>query len=86
MCFMSELINILIGILVLLLGIPLGKYLAKFAKEELKSGQKWFKLIVIISLIIGLVGLILGDDVLMFTMFFIAIVTSKSLKVKKGKR
>lgn len=83
---MTEIINILIGIFVLLLGIPLGNYLAKFTKEELKKGQKWFKLIVTISLIIGLVGLIIGDDVLMFTMFFIAIVTSKSLKVKKGKR
>ena len=83
---MTEIINILIGIFVLLLGIPLGNYLAKFTKEELKKGQKWFKLIVTISLIIGLIGLIIGDDVLMFTMFFIAIVTSKSLKVKKGKR
>lgn len=82
---MSELINILIGILVLLLGIPLGNYLAKFTKEELKAGQIWFKLIIITSSIIGMIGLILGDDVLMFSMFFIAIVTSRSLKVKKGK-
>ena len=83
---MTEIINILIGILVLVLGIPLGNYLAKFTKEELKSGQKWFKLLTIITLIIGAIGLIIGDDVLMFTMFFIAIVTSRSLRGKKGKR
>ncbi len=83
---MTELTNILIGILVLVLGIPLGNLLARFTKEELKTGQRWFKLLAIITLILGLIGLIIGDDVLMFTMFFIAIVTSRSLKVKKGKR
>ena len=71
--------NILIGILVLLLGIPLGSYLAKTTKDELESGQKWFNLIIVASLIGGFVGLILGDDVLMFSLFFIAVVTSRSL-------
>ncbi len=77
---MQEVINLLIGIAVLLLGIPIGNYLAKQTKEELKSGQKWFKLIIIISLIGGLIGLIIGNDALLFTFFFIAIVTSRSLK------
>ena len=77
---MQEMINLLIGILVLLLGFPLGSYLAKITKEELKSGQKWFKLIIILSLIGGFVGLIIQNDVLMFSLFFIAIVTSQSLK------
>ena len=77
---MNELINLLIGILVLLLGFPLGGFLAKITKEELKSGQKWFKLIIILSLAGGFVGLILGNDVLMFSLFFIAIVTSRGLR------
>ena len=75
-----EIINILIGILILLLGIPLGNYLAKITKEELRSGQKWFKLIIIISLIGGFIGLAISDDVLMFSLFFIAVVVSRSLK------
>ncbi len=83
---MQEIVKILIGIVVLVLGVFIGKLLARFTKEELKSGQGWFKAIIIISLIIGIVGLIIGNDILMFTMFFIAIVTSRSLKVKKGKR
>jgi len=77
---MAEVTNILIGILVLLLGIPLGNYLARWTKDELMSGQKWFKLIVVVSLMGGFVGLILGDDVLMFSLFFIAVVTSGSLE------
>ena len=83
---MQDIIKILIGIVVLFLGVFIGNLLAKFTKEELKTGQGWFRMIIILSLIGGVIGLIIGNDILMFTMFFIAIVTSRSLKVKKGKR
>ena len=83
---MQDLTKILMGIIVLFLSVFVGNLLAKFTKEELKTGRGWFRIIIILSLIIGVVGLIIGNDVLMFTMFFIAIVTSRSLKVKKGKR
>ncbi len=79
---MQEMIKLIIGIGVLVLGIPLGILLAKKTKEELKSGQKWFKIIIILSLIGGVIGLIIGDDVLFFSFFFIAIVVSMSLKRK----
>ncbi len=77
---MQEIIKLLIGIGVLALGFPIGSYLAKITKEELKSGKRWFGIIIIVSLIGGVIGLILEDDVLMFSFFFIAIVTSRSLK------
>ena len=83
---MQDFMKILIGIIVLVLGVFIGNLLAKFTKEELKTGQSWFKIIIILSLIGGVIGLIVGNDILMFTMFFIAIVTSRSLKIKKGKR
>ena len=73
-------IELLMGIIVLLFGFPIGNYLAKVTKEELKSGQKWFKLIIIISLLGGFIGLIFGNDIVLFSFFFIAIVTSRSLK------
>jgi hypothetical protein len=79
---MQEILSLLIGIVILALGFPIGTYLAKETKEELKSGQKWFKLIVWIGLIAGFVGFILQNDVIMFSFFFIAIVASKSLKKK----
>jgi len=79
---MEEIIKFLIGIGILLLGIPIGSYLAKITKEELKKGQKWFKLIIIISLIGAIVSLILSNDILLFSFLFIAIVTSRSLRKK----
>ena len=77
---MQEIIKLLIGIIVLILGIPIGSYLAKITKEELKGGRKGFILLVWIGLIGGFIGLIIGNDVLLFTMFFIAIVSSRSLR------
>jgi hypothetical protein len=77
---MNELFQLLIGLGVLALGLPIGMFLAKHTKEELKSGQKWFRLIITFSLIGGFVGLVLQNDVLLFSFFFIAIVTSRSLK------
>ena len=77
---MQEIIKLLLGIGVLLLGIPIGNYLAKVTKDEMKSGKKWFRRIVILSLVGVIVGLITGNDTLMFTFAFIAIVTSRSLK------
>lgn len=77
---MNEFISLLISVGVLLLGIPIGNFLAKLTKDEKKSGKPWFKRLIIVSLIVGLVGLMIGNDALMFTMFFIAIVTSRSLK------
>ena len=81
---MAEFIRLIIGIIVLLLGIPLGNWLAKTTKEELKAGKKWFKRIVILSLVGVLVGLASGNDVVLFTSAFIAIVTSRSLKNQKS--
>jgi len=83
---MQEIIKILVGIIFLVLGIPIGNLLSRWTKEELKSGQKWFKIIIIASLIGGIAGLISGSDVLMFSFFFIAIVTSRSLEERKRGR
>lgn len=80
---MREILKLVIGILVLVLGFPLGNWLSKLTKEEIKSGQVWFKLIVIVSLIGAVFGLIFRNDSLLFTFVFIAIVTSRSLKSKK---
>ena len=77
---MQEILKIAIGIAVLLLGIPIGSYLAEKTKEELKHGQKWFKLIIIVSLVCSVVFLISKNDVLFFSFLFIALVTSRSLK------
>ena len=84
---MQEVVKLFIGIFILLLGIPLGNYLANLTKEELRSGQVWFRLIIISSLIGAIVSVFLKNDVLLFSFLFIAIVTSRSLiKDKKKKK
>jgi hypothetical protein len=77
---MQEMIKIIIGIFVLFLGFFIGDILAMKTKEELFQGKRWFKTIVFLSLAGGVIGLIIGNDIIMFSFFFIAIVTSKSLK------
>jgi NADH:ubiquinone oxidoreductase subunit 4 (subunit M) len=77
---MEEIIKIFIGILFLILGYPIGNFLAKITSEELKKGKKWFKLIILVSLVGGVIGIFLRNDFLTFSLFFIALVTSRSLK------
>ena len=77
---MQQLYQIILGIALLALGIPIGNLLAKSTKEELKSGKKYFNLLIMLSLTGALVFLILGNDVLLLSLLFIAIVTSRSLR------
>ena len=83
---MQELVKLSIGIIFLILGIPVGDYLKKLTEDEQKDGQKWFRILIAISVAIGFYGLIIGNDWLLFTLFFIAIVTSRSLITKKIKK
>tara|TARA_Y100000296_G_scaffold87124_1_gene129932 strand:- start:872 stop:1111 length:240 start_codon:yes stop_codon:yes gene_type:complete len=76
---MQEIIQLIIGVFILILAFPLGSLLVKYTKEELKQGQKWFKLIIFISLIGTITSLVLKNDILFFSFLFIIIVTSKSL-------
>jgi len=76
---MEEIYRLLIAVFVLMLGFPIGSFLRSQTKDELKQGKKWFKLIIILCLIGGTIGLFIGNDVLLFSLFFIAVVTSRSL-------
>jgi hypothetical protein len=77
---MSTIYELLIGIAILILAVPIGNILAKATKEELAKGRKWITLLVIASLIGGIITLVLRNDALMFTFFFIAVAASRSLK------
>ena len=80
---MLEILKLLVGVFVLLLGFPIGMLLAKFTKEELKEGQKWFKLIIFLGFCGAIVSLIFRNDYLLFTFLFISIVTGMCLKFRK---
>jgi uncharacterized membrane protein YfcA len=82
---MNDVLKLVLGTIVLFLGIPLGNFLARFTKEELKDGQLWFKLIIVISCLGATTSLIVKNDTLLFSFLFIAIVTSKSLVSRKRK-
>ena len=77
---MPEIVQLFIGVVVLVLGVPIGSYLAKHTRDESREGQKWFKLILIISTIGAISSLIYRNDALLFGFSFIAIVTSRNLK------
>ena len=77
---MQEILKLLVGVLFLCLAWPVGNFIAKITKEELISGKKYFKIILFASFVVGIFGLVLQNDALLFTMFFIAIVKSRSLK------
>ncbi len=77
---MIEALKILIGAVVLFLGIPIGNFLARYTKDEIKQGQQIFRVLVWIGITGGIFGLIIKNDILMFSLFFISIVTSRSVK------
>ena len=73
-----------IQITLLLLAIPTGYLIAWMAKDELKQGRKWFRILVIGS-ILGVVWFWLtGKYVISWTLSFIGIVALVSL-IKSGK-
>jgi len=77
---MQEIFKLLIGMGVLVLGYFIGEWLTKITKEELIEGKKWFLILVVVGLGGGIYGLIIGNDFLLFTMFFISIIASRSLR------
>jgi len=79
---MQEIFRLLIGVAVLAMGIPIGDFLKKLTLDEQKDGQKWFRLLISFSIAIGFYGLFTGNDWILFSFFFIAIVTSRSLIVR----
>ncbi|MFH1365678.1 MAG: hypothetical protein ABIH28_03780 [archaeon] len=83
---MHEFSKIAIGILILIAGVPLGDFLYRKTKEEIKSGQKWFGLIIGVCLLGAIISAFFVNDFLFFSFLFIAIVTSRSLIGRKRKK
>ena len=76
---MQEVLKLVIGIIFLILGFYIGNFLSKITKEELRKNQRMFRLIVVVFLLIGFGALFFRNDVIMFSSFFIAVVTSRCL-------
>lgn len=80
---MEEIFKIVLGIGILILGVPIGSYLAGITEEELPKGQFWFKIICILGVAGGFIGLLIKNDFLLFGLFFVAIVASRSIIKRK---
>ena len=81
---MEENVMLLVSVFILLLGVPLGRVLRRFAgKEEIDIGQKYFKAIIIITILGTIVSLVFQKTYLVFTFVFILILTKESIKNKK---
>ncbi len=79
---MVSVIKQLVAVLILVLAFPLGSLLASKTTEELKGGQKWFKIVFFVSLFSGLFSIFLENEFLVFSFLFIAIISSRSIITK----
>lgn len=74
----------LLQIILLLLAIPVGLLIANLTREELKDGKKYFKAIIVASIIVGIWFYLVGETYITWTAGFIIITTLVSLtKVSK---
>lgn len=76
----------LIEITILLLAIPIGYLITWLAKDELILGRKWFKLIILTSIILGIFYYFIGNSTMMLTNLFIAILSVVSLMKSYDKK
>jgi formate-dependent nitrite reductase membrane component NrfD len=72
-------LKMLLSILVLLTAVPVGLLIAWLAKEELKPGKKWFRIIVLGSVLGLIAGFCLRQYILAWTFAYMAILAGISL-------
>ncbi len=69
----------LLEILIIIASFPIGYLIAYTTKEELLQGRKWFKLIIPLAFLVGLLFIFLKQYYISLTCAFILVVTSISL-------
>ena len=69
----------IIEIFVLLTAVPIGYFISYLTKDELKSGEKWFRVLIISSILIGILFILLGEFYISWTAGFVFIVSLISL-------
>jgi ABC-type sugar transport system permease subunit len=67
-------------ILILLTAIPVGLLIAWLTNEELRDGQKWFKLIALLSCVGSVAFLILKNEIVALSLIYMAIVSYMSVR------
>ncbi len=73
-------------IILLILAIPVGYLLAWMARDELIDGEKWFKILFIVSIVLAGLFWVFGQGYISWTLLFIAIVALISIIKSKDKK
>lgn len=68
----------LLEVVIILLAIPVGFLIAYWANDELVPGRRWFKLMIILSIVLGAYFLYVGNLPILLTTTFILIVAAIS--------
>ncbi len=76
----------LIEIIILILGIPAGYLIAWLARDELVAGRMWFKILIIISILIGIIFYFFDRIYISLSTAFIVIVSAISLMKSYDKK
>lgn len=63
----------------LLLSIPVGFWIAWLCRDELIQGRIWFKLIILLSILVIILAYFYSKPVILITMVFVIMVSSISL-------
>ena len=66
-------------ILIILLGLPVGYLIAYLCKDELVDGRIWFKLIIVLSFVFGIVYYAKGEVYITWTLAFVSLVCLVSI-------
>ncbi len=61
------------SLILLVLAIPVGLLIANMCKDELIDGRKWFVVLFIVSVLLGVWFFLIGNNVVGYTLIFIAI-------------
>ena len=72
--------------IILILAIPSGYLIAWLARDELVAGRMWFKVLIYLSLIIGVIFYFLERFYISLTMGFIIVVSAISLRKSHDKK
>lgn len=67
--------EMLLEIIILLIGIPVGFLIAYLTKDELVAGRKWFKVLIIVFVLVGIWSVLTGWNVVAWTSAFIVVVS-----------
>ena len=69
-------IKIILYVIVVLLSIPVGLWIAWLARDELVKGRKWFKIVIVLSIVSGIAFAFLGKYNEMLALVVLVIISA----------